>query len=200
MKSRIVAGLITVLAASVVSAAPAKKKGLYADEDAKVTSGDLNDQDYWWAKFDVMMLEEAIKTRQPEGRVSIDLASLRRKIETLVQKYPAHEGIQKWKARADDVAERIDEDTDRHAPYKPGFLWAEANYAQAWVNWHWANEAVKANDAQNAKGLLGNVVRNLEMLSKPGRMDHYPADVRAWVEKTLPEAKALQASLPKKTL
>lgn len=190
-----VAGLLT---ATAVHAAP--KKGLYAEEDARIRSGDLNDQDYWWAKFDAMMLEEAIRTRQPEGHISIDLASSRGKLDTLVRKFPEHEEIRKWKARADEVAERIDEDKDRSVPYKPGFLWGEANYAQAWVNWHWANEALKANDAQNAKGLLDNVVRNLEMLSRPGRMDHYPVETRAWVEKTLPEAKVLRASLTKKTL
>lgn len=199
MNARVSVFCIVALLASTASAAGAKK-GLYADEDQKVTDGDLHNQDYWWAKFDAMMLEEAIRTRQPEGHISIDLASSLSRLKSLSEKFPEHADIKKWKARAEEIAEKIDEDKDRHTPYKPGFIWAEANYAQAWVNWHWSQVAVKQNDAQQAKGLLTNVIQNLELLSKPGRMANYTDENRTWVEETLPKAKKLKAELSKKTL
>lgn len=190
---------VVALLASTAGAAEAKR-GLYADEDQKVTGGDLHDQDYWWAKFDAMMLEEAIRTRQPEGHIAMDLVSSLRRLKSLAEKYPEHAEIKKWKTRAEEINGRIDEDKDRHSPYKPGFIWNEANFAQAWVNWHWAQVAAKENDAQQAKGLLGNVIRNLTLLSKPGRMANYTAENRAWVEETLPKAEKMHAELGKKTL
>lgn len=199
MNARVSVFCVVALLASTAAAAGAKK-GLYAEEDAKVTAGDLHDQDYWWAKFDAMMLEEAIRTRQPEGHIAMDLVSSLRRLESLSRKFPDHADIQKWKARAQEINEKIDEDKDRHTPYKPGFIWNESNFAQAWVNWHWAQVANKQNDAQQAKGLLTNVIQNLELLSKPGRMANYTDENRTWVEETLPKAKKLHAELAKKTL
>ena len=41
------------------------KAGLYGDDAKNATSGDLNDQDYWWSKFDALMLDIPVKQHQP---------------------------------------------------------------------------------------------------------------------------------------
>jgi len=182
--------LVAVFALGGTAALAADHAGLYADEAQKVTQGELNNQDYWWARFDAMMLEEGIRTHQPEGHLSIDLASSLRRLDALAQRYPQHAEIRQWKTRAEAVNAKIDPDHDRRAPYKPGFLWSEANYAQAWVNWHWAQTAVAQHETQRARGLLRNVVQNLALLNRPHRMDDYPAEIRRWVEQTAPKAAA----------
>ena len=72
---------------------PALRIGLYDSNDAEVTSGELNSQDYWWTKFDAMMLEIALKQHQPEGHIGVDLASSIRRVDDLLKKYPKHEEI-----------------------------------------------------------------------------------------------------------
>src|SRR5258706_13282713 len=79
-----------------------EKKGLYADEGKDKTTGDLKDQDYWWAKWDAKMLEHAIKTRQPEGPISINVAVALRRLEPLVKKYPKHEDLKKCQGRFEE--------------------------------------------------------------------------------------------------
>ena len=58
-----VALVMTFLA--LVLARPAVA-GLYDSNDKDITTGELADQDYWWAKFDNMMLDLAVKQHQPE--------------------------------------------------------------------------------------------------------------------------------------
>src|SRR5205814_1045434 len=102
--------------------------GLYGDEGKDVTKGDLNNQDYWWAKYDATMLELAIKQHQPEGRIGLNLASSIRRLDELAKKYPKHEEIKKWKDRAAEVEKKINPDASRSEPFKPGCPWEESNY------------------------------------------------------------------------
>src|ERR1700712_522599 len=113
-------------AANVASAGGGK--GLYADDTKDKTTGDLADQDYWWAKWDAKMLEEAIKSRQPEGRIGVDLASSIRRLNDLEKKYPKHEEIKKMKKRAEEVEAKIDPNASRGASFQPGFPWGMANF------------------------------------------------------------------------
>lgn len=201
MRSKLGIGCgVVVMAMAFAAQGAGSRPGLYADEAQAVTQGELNDQDYWWARFDAMMLEEAVRTHQPEGRIAVDLASSLRRLDALAEKYPHHAEIQKWGERAREVEAKIDPDADRRESYKPGFLWGEANYAQAWVNWHWAQAALAQHDVQQARGLLSNVVQNLTLLRKPHRMDAYPEETRRWVEETAPQAaeKLRALNAPKK--
>lgn len=170
--------------------AQAAPKGLSAEEARAVTSGDLDDQDYWWAKFDARMLEDAVRTHQPEGRVAVDVASSIRRLDELAARYPRHAEIAGWRARAKEVAARLDPNALRNVAYGPGCLWAEANYAQAWVNWHWGRMQLDGGDRQG-RGLVAHALHNLDLLSAPGRMDHYPAETRQWVIDTRQAAQRL---------
>src|SRR5436853_6327579 len=108
------------------------KAGLYGDEAKNAMSGPLNDQDYWWTKFDMMMLDLAIQQHQPEGHIAVDLASTIRRLDDLSKKFPKHEEIKQWKKHADEVNAKIDQDANRGASFKPGCPWDESNFAQAW--------------------------------------------------------------------
>jgi len=191
-----VALVMTFLA--LVLARPAVA-GLYDSNDKDITTGELADQDYWWAKFDNMMLELAVKQHQPEERIDVNLASATRRLEDLLKKYPKHEELLKFKARADEVHKMIDPNASRSAYFNPGCPWEEANFAQLWVNWHYAKVLIARNDFQTAHSMLQNVMQNYDIMLKPDRMKDYPEDLRKWVIDAKPEADRMYALTKEKT-
>ena len=196
-----VLSLLCLASFSTASArADDKGKGLYADEGKDKTSGDIKDQDYFWAKWDAKNLEDAIKSRQPEGPISINVAVGLRRLEALEKKYPKHEDIKKWKARFEQIQNKLDPNANRGASWKPGFPWDMSNYAQAWVNWQHANMLAADNDVQEAVGLLQNVVQNLKLISE--REDtlfkEMPQECHDFIKETKPKAEKMLADLKKK--
>ena len=175
------------------------RAGLYGDEAKNATRGDLNDQDYWWAKFDAMMLDLAIKEHQPEGRIGVDLATSSKRLDELAKKYPKHDDIQKWKQRAAEVQAKIDPNADRTKSFGPECPWDESNFAQLWVNLHWARAAFDAKDYDTARSCMQNVMQNYEIMLRPDRMKDYPEDLRKWVVDSKAEADNLYKAIKEKT-
>jgi hypothetical protein len=192
-------GLAAVFALAFLLNPTLSKAGLYEDESKNATTGGLNDQDYWWAKFDAMMLELAIKEHQPEGHIAVDLASSSRRLDDLAKKYPKHEEIQKWKQRAAEVQAKIDPDADRGKSFGPECPWDESNFAQLWVNLHWAKVAFDAKDYDTARSCMQNVMQNYEIMLRPERMKNYPDDLRKWVVDSKTEADNLDKAIREKT-
>jgi hypothetical protein len=172
---------------------------LYGDDAKTATTGDLNSQDYWWTKFDMMMLDLAIKQRQPEGRIAVDLASTINRLNDLSKKYPNHEQIKQWKQHAEEINSKIDPNAPRGVSFKPGCPWDEANFAQLWVNYHWGKMQLAAKEEDNAFGSFQNVEQNLNIMLAPDRMKDYPEDLRKWVQDVKPEVDKLYADLKEKT-
>jgi hypothetical protein len=175
------------------------KAGLYGDEAKNTTSGELNDQDYWWTKFDAMMLDIALKQHQPEGRIGLNLASSSKRLDDLAKKYPKHEEIQKWKQHAEEVQSKIDPNADHGKPFGPECPWDESNFAQLWVNLHWARVAFDAKDYTTALSCLQSVMQNYEIMLRPDRMKDYPEELRKWVVDSKPEADNLYKAVKEKT-
>ena len=173
--------------------------GLYDSNSGDITTGELNSQDYWWTKFDAMMLEIALKQHQPEGHISVDLASSINRTDDLLKKYPKHEEILKWKAHFAEVQAKIDPNAPRGASFTTECPWDEANFAQLWVNFHWAQAAIKEKDYATARSCLQNVEQNYEFMLRPDRMKDYPEDLRKWVIDSKPEADKLYATAKSKT-
>src|SRR5437016_12260159 len=117
--------LLAALASPAVRAAGGP--GLY-DDDKKVASGELNDRDYWQARWDMMMLDLAIKQRQPEGRIGLNLVSTIHNLEDLTKKYPNHEENKKMKGHAEEIEKKIDPNASRSESWKPGCPWDESNF------------------------------------------------------------------------
>jgi hypothetical protein len=173
--------------------------GLYDADIKDVTSGDIADQDYWWAKFDHEMLDLAVKQRQPEGRIDVNIGSSLRRLDDLIAKYPKHEDLKKWKAHAEEIEKKIDQNASRNTPFNAGCPWEESNYAQLWVNWHYAKMLLDKKDYGQAKSMLQNVEQNYDIMLKPGRMKDYPEDLRKWVEDSKDEADKMMAEAKAKT-
>jgi hypothetical protein len=184
----------------VSTAGAAEKKGLYADEGKDKTTGDLKDQDYWWCKWDAKMLEDAIKTRQPEGPISVNVAVGLRRLNELSKKYPKHEDIQKWKKRFEEIQNKLDPNADRGASWKPGFPWDMSNYSQAWVNYHYGKMLMDDNDAEQAYSMFSNVVYNLRLINEhPDLYKELPEESKKFIAETKPKADKAFAELKEKT-
>jgi hypothetical protein len=184
--------------AAPFTASTIQAQGLYGDEGKNVVTGDLNNQDYWWSKFDAMMLEIAIKQHQPEGHIAVDLASDIRRLNDLAKKYPQHKEIAQMKARAEEVDAKINPNADRGAAFTPDCPWDESNFAQLWVNLHWAKVAFDAKDYNTALSCMQNVMQNYAIMLQPDRMSHYPEDLRKYVESSKPDADKLYKATKEK--
>ena len=173
--------------------------GLYDDEAKNATGGDLNSQDYWWAKYDDMMLDRCIKAHQPEGRIGLQLATSTKRLDDLQKQYPKDVEIQEMKKHEDEIQAKIDPNASRSSYFGPECPWEESNFAQLWVNLHWAKTAYAAKDYQTALSCMQNVEQNYEIMLRPDRMKDYPDDLRKWVVDSKAEADALYKQVKEKT-
>lgn len=190
--------LFVSLATTCLSVLPLARAGLYDDKSEDVTSGELNSQDYWWTKFDAMMLDLALKQHQPEGRIGVNVAIALRRIDDLSKKYPKHLEIAQWKSRFEEVQSRINPDAPRSLYFSTECPWDESNFAQLWVNFHWAKAAARERDWHTALSCLQNVRQNYPIMLAADRMKGYPAELRTWVIDSKPEADTLYSTAKEK--
>jgi len=170
------------------------------DDDKKVASGDLKDLDYWHAKFYHLMLEAALKAKQPEYKVGNLAAVQERALGDLIKKYPKHEELKKWLARDEDVLKRVNKDADRLAQWKPDFAyWDNEHYRQVWVNMNLAKMHMDAKDWPDAASRYAWALDNAEKLAAhEDWMKNWPEDVQKWVKDTKEEAEKLAKEMKKK--
>jgi hypothetical protein len=176
-----------------------ERVGLYDSDSGDITKGDLNSQDYWWTKYDAMMLDLALKQHQPEGHIGLNLAIAIRRTDDLLKKYPKHEEIKKWRTRFEEVQAKIDPNASRGQSFTTECPWDEANFAQLWVNEHWVKFLVEQKNWKDAEPLLSNIRQNYGFMLAPDRMKNYPEDLRKWVVESKPEFEKLSAQVKDKT-
>jgi hypothetical protein len=179
------ATLMIAVGCAVSSLASPALAALYDSDATAVTGGPLLDRDYWRANWDAMRLEDALKERQPEGAMLIAVISQVQLLDELIKKYPNHEDLKKWKARADAIKAKIDPDANRQEQFKPGCLWAEGNYKEAFVNVNYAKVAIDHQDWAAAHDGLNYADRNLGFLRKrikdDDRVNAWPQGAADWV-------------------
>jgi len=192
--------LALILGTLLIMSAPAGA-GLYDEDATAIKGGDIKDRDYWRAKWDSIQLETAIKERQPEGAIYMAIIGQVNLLDDLAKKYPNDEDFKKWRARAMEIKGKIGDPADRGASFKPGSLWNEHNYREAYVNLNYGKTALAQQDWAAAKDGAGEAERQLAMLSdrikNNDRVAAWPEGAAAWVKdaqaenaKTLDEAKA----------
>jgi hypothetical protein len=191
--------IAATIAAALITIPSGRAQGLYGHDGKNVTYGDLNSQDYWWSKYDAMMLELAIKQHQPEGHIAVDDEIFLRRLGDLSKKYPKHQEIARWKARAEEVEAKINPNADRRSFFGPDCPWDEPNFAQLWVNLHWAKVAFDAKDYTTALSCMQNVMQNYPIMVAPDRMKNYPEDLRKYVVDSKPDADKLYKAVKEKT-
>jgi hypothetical protein len=162
--------------------------GLYDADNKAVTAGDLKVLDYWRAKFNAEMLEQAIKTRQPEGVIGLELVGAISLLDDLRKTYPAHEGLKAWRERAAAVQAMIDPNASRSGSFDGRCLWNEHSYREAYVGYHCGQCADAEGDHtfaadcyKTAAQKLGYLQRRIE---EGERVENWSPEAIAWVSDT----------------
>jgi hypothetical protein len=191
---------LLILGALLFLGLPARA-GLYDDDANSIKGGDIKDRDYWRAKFDSIQLETAIKERQPEGAIYMAIISQVNLLDDLAKKYPNDEDFKKWKARAVEIKTKIGE-ADRGGSFKPGSLWNEHNYREAWVNLNYAKIALAQEDWATAKDGSREAEQQLQFLSdrvkNNDRVAAWPDGTAAWVKDSVAENAKMQEQIAAK--
>jgi len=175
--------------------------GLY-DDDKNVTSGELKDRDYYRAKWAFEQIDQAIKERQPEGAIGMQLISEVRLLDDLIKTYPKHELLQKWREKEVSIQKKIGEDFNRSEGFKPGCLWNEYAYREAYVGFHCGKTAAADRDWPMAHDCFRESAKQLGFLQRRldnnERVDNWPPEFVQWIKETKVEAEKLRDETEKK--
>jgi hypothetical protein len=195
--------LASLLALSVATfSISTAKAGLYDTDAESVKGGDLKDRDYWRAKWDSVRLEEALKERQPEGAILLAVIGQSQLLDELIKKYPNDEDFKKWKARSLEIKGKISPDTNRGESFKPGSLWNEWNYREAYVNYNYGKVAIEQQDWETARDGVREADRQLEILrgriQKEDRVAAWPDGAAQWVKTTSAEVAQMEDTVAAK--
>ncbi len=165
--------------------------GLYDDDDKSLESGDIALRDYWRAKFNAEMLEQALKTRQPEGAIGMELISTLSFLdELLTATYPSHQDLQAWRARAKTIQDKMGPDFQRSGSFTSRCMWNEHSYREAFVGMHCGDMGADLDDWELAfdwGGLPDRPGRKLEFLcnnriQSGEHVEGWPAETRShWI-------------------
>jgi len=194
---------LTIAAFVAVSTlAGSAKAQLYASDSTSVKSGDLLDRDYWRAKFDSIRLDEAIKERQPEGAILLAVIGETNLLDELIKKYPNDQDFKTWKAHAEEIKAKVDPNANRGESFKPGSLWNEGNYKEAFVNYNYAKVALDKKDWAAAHDGLNYASRNLgflvDRIKNNDRVSAWPDGAAKWVQDTTADVAKMNAQVSAK--
>jgi hypothetical protein len=165
--------------------------GLYDDDKKSITSGDILDVCYWQTKFAYLKFEAALASRQPETPIRLQTADVVNSTTDVLKEYPNHEDLKKWKAKAEDIAKKIDPNAVP-ADWKSNFAhWKDYSYEAGWRSYHIAKMAAAADDWGLARSHADEAVTQLTRTV--ARMEQWPADVQAWVNASKAEMEKLAA-------
>lgn len=173
---------------------------LYGD-DKNITSGDLKDLDYWHAKFYHMMLQAAIKSRQPEYLVGLlARTQANQTMPGLIKKYPKHEELKKWLAEYEGVIKKVNDDANRVVEWKPDFTyWDNEAYRQLWVNMNLAKMHEDEKEWKDAYGRYQWAAENAKKMTDHEEwMKNWPEETVKWVKETKEKADDKTAEMKKK--
>jgi hypothetical protein len=165
--------------------------GLYDDDNAAVSSGDVLDVIYWQTKFAHLKLEAALRSRQPEGAVKGLIPDVRNGAQDVLQRYPNHGEVKGWLENAKKIEGKINPDA-AYADFKADFAhWKDYSYEAGWRSYHIAKMAAATQDYstadQHAREVITQFGRSLDRMGQ----QNWPAEVQQFVKTARPEMEKL---------
>jgi quinol monooxygenase YgiN len=170
--------------------------GLYDDDNAAVTTGELKLRDYWRAKFNDQMLDQALKSRQDEGAIGYTLIGSVSLLDELLKTYPNHEDLKKWKQKAVTIQGKIGPDFNRSGGFTKSCVWNEHSYQEAYVGYHCGKMFAANNEWAEAYDCYRTAAQKLNFLQD--RTEAWPADAVAFVKEKNSEVETLRDEMGKK--
>ena len=163
--------------------------GLYDDDQAAVTTGDINNKEYWYAKAHAESLEQALKTRQPEGAIKDWLKEVLGAQDEALKAYANHEDLKKWKERTLAIQKKINPNAD-WASWKADWPW-NTPYIHGWVEYNWAKCAKAAGDWSTVYEQSRSAGNHLGEYGAQKNMKGWAEDLQKWVVDAKTEMDAL---------
>jgi tetratricopeptide (TPR) repeat protein len=170
--------------------------GLYDDDNAAVTTGDLALRDYWRAKFNDMMLDQALKSKQSEGAIGYALIGAIQLLDELLKTYPNHEDLKRWKQKAVTIQGKIGPNFSRSDSFTANCVWNQHSYQEAYVGYHCGQLFGQQNNWPEARDCFRTAAQKLEFLQD--KVDLWPAENAAWVKEKKAEVERLRDEAGKK--
>lgn len=163
--------------------------GLYDDDNAAVTGGDLAEVIYWQTKFEFLKLEAALASRQPEYAIKGILPGIINGAADVLKTYPNHADVKAWSDKAKLIQGKIDPNA-APAEFKSDFAhWKDYAYEAGWRHLHLAKSLSAKHDLAMAKSHAKDAATQLGRAKE--RSANWPADVQAWVNAALAESQTL---------
>lgn len=164
--------------------------GLYDDEKTAVTSGDVLDVLYWQTKFAALQLENALKTRQPEGAIKLLVPGVINSCNDVLKTYPNHEDVKAWRDKAIEIQKKIDPNAPS-SEFKSNFAeWRDYSYEAGWRSYHIAKMAAADEDWALARSHALEAGKQFGRTVE--RMGAWPTEVQEFVRSAQSEMQSLE--------
>lgn len=164
--------------------------GLYDDDNAAVTGGDLCDVIYWQTKFSHLKLEAALKSRQPEYAIRGLIPSVVNGAADVLKTYPNHADVKGWSDKAKVIDGKIDPNA-APADFKGDFAhWKDYSYEAGWRSYDMSKMAAATEHwgvaLEHAREAITQFGRSKD------RMTAWPGDVQQFLVLALAEMEKLR--------
>ena len=170
--------------------------GLYDDDNASVTGGDVLDVLYWQVKWESRKLDAALAAKQPEGEIRFLTISIVGLCDDVLKTYPNHADVKAWKDKALKIQGKCNPDS-RPEGWKTDFAYMNDNaHEMAWRHSNIVRMAHAASDMDKTVGFGRDAMQALERCKD--RMPKWPADVQKWVAETTAATEKLIADAKSK--
>jgi hypothetical protein len=154
--------------------------GLYDDDKAAITGGDVLDVTYWQTKFAHQKLDAALKSRQPEAAVGSLIPSVINGATDVLKEYANHADAKAWLENAKKIQGKL---SANPAPgdFKGDFAhWKDYSYEAGWRSYHVAKMAAAEQNwgvaLEHSREVVTQFGRSVD------RMAAWPADVQTFVK------------------
>ena len=154
--------------------------GLYDDDNAAITSGDISNKEYWYAKFFSTKVDEALKTRQPEGAIKDLLPEAIKAYDELLKTFSNHDDVKKWKEKAASIQGKINPKAE-WARFKTDFHWDDNSFMHGWVEYNWSKLATSKSEWDIVYEQARAAHNHLGEYGAQKNMKGWPADIQKWI-------------------
>src|SRR5689334_9373844 len=108
--------------------------GLYDDDNAAVTEGPVDDENYYFAKVWEKWAGAAMKKRMAEASVKRIFEQLLEYSDNALKTFPAHKELQAWKEKATKIIGKIDGYSSGTNLRDLGGGWHQEVWKKGWAN------------------------------------------------------------------
>lgn len=171
--------------------------GLYDDDNAGITSGDVLDVIYFQTKFSQLKLDAALKSRQPEAAIKGLIPSVINGADDVLKTYANHSEVKAWSENAKKIQGKL---SPNPAPedFKADFAhWKDYSYEAGWRSYYIAKMAFDAQKYDMAKQHASETIT--QFTRSQDRMTNWPADVQQFIKTSKDEMEKLLETIKMKS-